>query len=174
MAQASVNDKYADTLKEQVQMFLSCQDLVSKDVFGKTDPFVVGELLQQMTHRKKYEAFDFCSHYRICEVVKKKGEELQEWRGVRKDRKGECNQLSHNKTNQTIKQKNTTQNNNQNDKQTKRDNHYPKFQKEFLLDYYFEEEQEIRFDVYDQDKNNSTNLKDHDFVGSCQANLGEL
>ena len=54
------------------------------------------------------------------------------------------------------------------------DNHYPDFSTQFLLDYYFEEEQTLRFDVYDEDKKGSKNVNDHDFLGSCTMYLGEI
>lgn len=54
------------------------------------------------------------------------------------------------------------------------DNHFPSFAKQFKLDYYFEEEQILRFDVYDEDVRNSNKLKDHDFIGSCSMELGEI
>ncbi len=36
------------------------------------------------------------------------------------------------------------------------DNHFPKFTKQFRLDYFFEEEQILRFDVFDEDKKGSS------------------
>ncbi|ETO31426.1 hypothetical protein RFI_05692 [Reticulomyxa filosa] len=115
MTQAPVKQLDPDSLKEQVQMFLSVQDLVSKDLLSKSDPFVVVYMKTQRTGRFE-------------EVGRT---------------------------------------------ETVKDSHYPKFAKEFLLDYFFEEEQELRFDVYDEDKS-SKNLKDHDFLGSCHMVVGEL
>ena len=54
------------------------------------------------------------------------------------------------------------------------DNSYPSFTTNFKLDYYFEEEQLLRFDVYDEDKKGSKKLKDHDFIGPIPIILGEL
>ena len=42
------------------------------------------------------------------------------------------------------------------------------------IDYYFEREQLLRFDVYDCDDKNSTKLSDHDFAGSMTVTLGEI
>ena len=55
-----------------------------------------------------------------------------------------------------------------------KDNSYPTFAKQFKLDYYFEEEQILRFDVYDENKKGSNHLKDHDFIGTATITLGEL
>jgi len=49
----------------------------------------------------------------------------------------------------------------------------PHFQKKFVLSYKFEERQQLRFDVYDSDSN-SSNLEDHDFIGSMECSLGEV
>ena len=42
------------------------------------------------------------------------------------------------------------------------------------IDYYFEREQLLRFDVYDCDNKDSTKLSDHDFAGSMTVTLGEI
>jgi len=49
----------------------------------------------------------------------------------------------------------------------------PHFQKKFVLSYKFEERQQLRFDVYDSDSS-SSNLEDHDFIGSMECSLGEV
>jgi len=49
----------------------------------------------------------------------------------------------------------------------------PDFQKKFVLQYKFEERQQMRFDVYDSD-DNSSNLENHDFIGSMVCTLGEV
>jgi len=49
----------------------------------------------------------------------------------------------------------------------------PHFQKKFVLQYKFEERQLLRFDVYDSD-GNSSNLDNHDFIGSMECSLGEV
>ncbi|TKR60689.1 hypothetical protein L596_027898 [Steinernema carpocapsae] len=49
----------------------------------------------------------------------------------------------------------------------------PEWSKTFLVDYFFEEVQKIRFDVYDVDSK-SKNLADHDFIGSANTTLGEI
>ena len=46
--------------------------------------------------------------------------------------------------------------------------------KQFRLDYFFEEEQILRFDVFDEDKKGSSKLKDHDILGSCTMVVGEI
>ena len=46
--------------------------------------------------------------------------------------------------------------------------------KQFRLDYFFEEEQVLRFDVFDEDKKGSSKLKDHDILGSCTMVVGEI
>eukprot|EP01083_Nonionella_stella_P029949 82269_1 len=102
-------------LKEEVELFLSCHDLVQKDFNSKSDPFVVVYI------RKKNAKF----------------EELGRT-------------------------------------ETIQDNADPVFATQFKLDYYFEEEQVLRLDVYDEDKKGSKKLKDHDFIGSTSMVLGEI
>jgi len=54
------------------------------------------------------------------------------------------------------------------------DNHNPRWVKAVRTDFFFEQVQLLRFDVYDADANDTHDLSRHDFVGSCTANLGEL
>uniref|UniRef100_A0A1I7ZW41 Copine-3 n=1 Tax=Steinernema glaseri TaxID=37863 RepID=A0A1I7ZW41_9BILA len=49
----------------------------------------------------------------------------------------------------------------------------PEWAKTFLVDYFFEEVQKVRFEVYDVDSK-SRNLKDHDFIGQVETSLGEI
>lgn len=49
----------------------------------------------------------------------------------------------------------------------------PDFVHKFVLEYYFEERQNLRFDVYDID-NNSADLSNHDFLGRAICSLGEI
>lgn len=49
----------------------------------------------------------------------------------------------------------------------------PDFVRKFLLDYFFEERQNLRFDLYDVDSK-STNLSKHDFLGQAFCTLGEV
>ncbi|XP_056116377.1 copine-8 isoform X1 [Rhinichthys klamathensis goyatoka] len=49
----------------------------------------------------------------------------------------------------------------------------PDFVRKFLLDYFFEERQNIRFDLYDVDSK-SPNLSKHDFLGQALCSLGEV
>ena len=102
-------------LKEKVELFISCKDLVQKDFNSKSDPFVVVYI---------------------------------------RDRKSNFVELGRT---EVIK-----------------DNGFPNFATQFKLDYYFEEEQVLRFDVWDEDKVGSPKLKDHDFIGSCTMILGEI
>jgi len=55
-----------------------------------------------------------------------------------------------------------------------KDNPNPDFKARFLVDYYFEEQQEMMFQVYDADSVASAALKAHDFVGAAGLSLGEL
>ena len=48
------------------------------------------------------------------------------------------------------------------------------FVKSFPIDYYFEKEIRLKFDIYDCDKPGSARLKDHDFLGTCNVTLGEV
>merc|ERR1712013_432083 len=49
----------------------------------------------------------------------------------------------------------------------------PHFEKKFILQYKFEERQVLKFEVYDSDSD-STNLEDHDLIGSMECSLGEV
>eukprot|EP00281_Chroomonas_sp_CCMP1168_P023752 CAMPEP_0206236744 /NCGR_PEP_ID=MMETSP0047_2-20121206/13881_1 /ASSEMBLY_ACC=CAM_ASM_000192 /TAXON_ID=195065 /ORGANISM="Chroomonas mesostigmatica_cf, Strain CCMP1168" /LENGTH=585 /DNA_ID=CAMNT_0053661105 /DNA_START=37 /DNA_END=1790 /DNA_ORIENTATION=- len=49
----------------------------------------------------------------------------------------------------------------------------PKFKKQFTIDYFFEEVQDLQFLVYDVDTN-SGRLEDQDFLGSLQTTLGSI
>lgn len=49
----------------------------------------------------------------------------------------------------------------------------PKFSKKFVLDYYFEMVQRLKFCVYDID-NNSYTLEDDDFLGELECTLGQV
>ncbi|XP_051976253.1 copine-8 [Xyrauchen texanus] len=49
----------------------------------------------------------------------------------------------------------------------------PDFVRKFLLDYFFEERQNLKFDVYDVDSK-SSNLSKHDFLGQAFYTLGEV
>ncbi|XP_046841250.1 copine-9-like [Xenia sp. Carnegie-2017] len=49
----------------------------------------------------------------------------------------------------------------------------PVFVKKFIMNYFFEEIQELRFHVYDVDSN-SPRLSDHDFIGRLDITLGSI
>ena len=49
----------------------------------------------------------------------------------------------------------------------------PVWQKRFVMEYSFEERQELKFEVYDADSN-SADLKQHDFLGRCETSLGQI
>ncbi|XP_072426402.1 copine-3-like [Chiloscyllium punctatum] len=49
----------------------------------------------------------------------------------------------------------------------------PKFSKRFLVDYYFEQVQKLKFGIYDID-NKTIDLKDDDFLGHFECTLGEI
>ena len=49
----------------------------------------------------------------------------------------------------------------------------PKFAKKFVLDYYFEMVQKMKFCVYDID-NNTYDLSDDDFLGELECTLGQV
>jgi len=121
MAQMAPQKQQADLsqshLKERVELFISCKDLVQKDFNSASDPFVV------VSMRDNHKGGSF-SEIGRTEVME--------------------------------------------------DEPYPRFATQFKLDYYFEEEQVLRFDVYDEDKKGSAALRDHDFIGSCTLILGEL
>lgn len=53
------------------------------------------------------------------------------------------------------------------------DNLNPDFVKSFILDYFFEEQQMLRFDVYDMD-DKSNDLTKHDFIGQLVTSLGSI
>lgn len=49
----------------------------------------------------------------------------------------------------------------------------PDFAKKFVIDYYFEERQELKFEIYDIDCD-SPSLHKHDFLGRMEVSLGEI
>ncbi|XP_078396816.1 copine-3-like [Cetorhinus maximus] len=49
----------------------------------------------------------------------------------------------------------------------------PKFSKKFLVDYYFEQVQKLKFGIYDID-NKTIDLKDDDFLGHFECTLGQI
>ncbi len=49
----------------------------------------------------------------------------------------------------------------------------PRWQKKFIVDYFFEERQEVKFEVYDWDKK-SEKLTDHDYLGKLKTTLGAI
>ncbi|GAA6070568.1 copine-5b isoform X2, partial [Tachysurus ichikawai] len=49
----------------------------------------------------------------------------------------------------------------------------PDFVRKFILDYFFEEKQNLRFDLYDVDSK-SPDLSKHDFLGQMFCTLGEI
>uniref|UniRef100_A0A673IE32 Copine-8-like n=1 Tax=Sinocyclocheilus rhinocerous TaxID=307959 RepID=A0A673IE32_9TELE len=49
----------------------------------------------------------------------------------------------------------------------------PDFVRKFILDYFFEERQNLKFDLYDVDSK-SPNLSKHDFLGQACCTLGEV
>lgn len=110
------NNVLSPILKESIEIFVSCRDLIKKDVHSKSDPFII--LYVKDSKNKSFVEIG------RTEVIY--------------------------------------------------DNHNPNFSKQFRMDYFFEEEQILRFDCYDEDKKGSKRLKDHDILGSCSMALGEL
>lgn len=49
----------------------------------------------------------------------------------------------------------------------------PAFSKTFVIDYYFEVVQKLRFEVYDIDSDNH-NLQEADFLGELECTLGQV
>lgn len=49
----------------------------------------------------------------------------------------------------------------------------PKFAKKFLVDYYFEMVQKLKFGIYDID-NKTIDLGDDDFLGELECTLGQV
>ncbi|XP_014674843.1 PREDICTED: copine-8-like [Priapulus caudatus] len=57
--------------------------------------------------------------------------------------------------------------------ETINDNLNPDFAKKFIVDYFFEESQKLKFEVYDVDSA-SRNLREHDFLGSLECTLAQV
>lgn len=53
-------------------------------------------------------------------------------------------------------------------------NLHPVFAKVFGLDYYFEEVQKLRFEVYDIHGTHSIGTRDDDFLGGMECTLGQV
>ena len=54
-----------------------------------------------------------------------------------------------------------------------RDNLNPDWQDDIVVDYFFEEKQKFRVEVYDKDSS-SAKLKKHDFLGKCEGTIAEV
>ena len=54
-----------------------------------------------------------------------------------------------------------------------KNNHNPKFATPFTVDYYFEEVQKVKLEVYDLD-NATSKLSDDDFLGKVECNLAQV
>jgi len=57
--------------------------------------------------------------------------------------------------------------------ETIKNNENPTFKKQFLMDYHFEEIQELTISIYDSDSS-SADLSRHDYIGGIAFNLGNL
>jgi hypothetical protein len=53
------------------------------------------------------------------------------------------------------------------------DNLNPTFAKKFIVEYFFEESQELKFEIYDSDSS-SPDLSRHDYVGYFITSLGSI
>lgn len=53
-------------------------------------------------------------------------------------------------------------------------NLHPVFAKVFMVDYYFEEVQKLRFEVYDIHGTHSIGTRDDDFLGGVECTLGQV
>lgn len=51
---------------------------------------------------------------------------------------------------------------------------HPVFSKVFTLDYYFEEAQKLRFEVYDSHGPSSLSCQEDDFLGGMECTLGQV
>lgn len=51
---------------------------------------------------------------------------------------------------------------------------HPVFSKVFTLDYYFEEAQKLRFEVYDTHGPTNLGCQDDDFLGGMECTLGQV
>lgn len=49
----------------------------------------------------------------------------------------------------------------------------PRFSKKFVIDYFFEVVQKLKFGIYDID-NKTIDLSDDDFLGQLECNLGQV
>lgn len=49
----------------------------------------------------------------------------------------------------------------------------PKFSKTFVIDYYFEMVQKLRFEIYDIDSDDCS-VQDADFLGELECTLGQV
>lgn len=54
-----------------------------------------------------------------------------------------------------------------------KDNHDPNFVNKVVIPYKFEEQQPMKFEIYDID-GTSQNLDNHDFLGFAVCNLGQI
>lgn len=54
-----------------------------------------------------------------------------------------------------------------------KDSHNPEWLTKFVIDYSFEERQDVKFEIYDWDSTNNK-LSMHDFLGRCETTLGAI
>ena len=57
--------------------------------------------------------------------------------------------------------------------ETVKDNLNPRFAKQFIMDFHFEEVQHLQFAVYDRDSTSEA-VSTHDFIGRAQTTMGNL
>ena len=57
--------------------------------------------------------------------------------------------------------------------ETIRDDLNPEWHRKFVVNYSFEERQEVKFEIYDSDEA-SNRLDSHDFLGRCETTLGTI
>lgn len=50
----------------------------------------------------------------------------------------------------------------------------PDFVTKIEIEYHFEQQQMLKFELYDVDTKNLSNLEEHDFLGFCISSLGQV
>eukprot|EP00064_Thunnus_orientalis_P001853 superscaffoldBa00000128_g1856 len=133
----------------KVEITVSCRNLLDRDTFSKSDPLVV--LYTQGVESKQWREAD----------VALKGRTLERMNDC--EPPVSCNTVTGNLSSDFPFGRTEVIDNTLN----------PDFVRKYILDYFFEEKQNLRFDVYDIDSK-SPDLAKHDFLGQVYCTLGEI
>ncbi|XP_029799024.1 copine-5 [Suricata suricatta] len=147
MASLSEFDSLAGSIPAtKVEITVSCRNLLDKDMFSKSDPCAFASLVFVLCCRASWADASSVAQCEVGAVTALPPHDL----GTGADapmRFGRTEVID-----------NTLN---------------PDFVRKFIVDYFFEEKQNLRFDLYDVDSK-SPDLSKHDFLGQAFCTLGEI